>query len=96
MSYNYLQGEATIEILTKYFFNLCFYSNAPWANTDEYVENNQNFFKKTGRSLAKGNFYGKSPRSLIVGAPNAFNFLGAVFICDKCFTRFVMEEAFIF
>ena len=68
------------------------FSTAPWANTDEYIENNQNFFKKTGRSLAKGNFYGirsrgSNPSSMIVGAPNAFNFLGAVFICDNCFSR---------
>jgi len=65
-----------------------------WFAMDrEYVERNQvsaenNIGKHASFSLAKGRFLTSSgPVSFVMGAPNADNFKGAVYLCTDCFGR---------
>ena len=63
-------------------FRNTFFRNAPWVTNDNDFSSMYNPQKFTGASMTSGKFFTGGRSSLAVGALDAFNNRGAVYICE--------------
>ena len=64
-----------------------FFSDAPWGSTDADLQSQKNAYKRVGFSLTNGNFFNDGIKSIVTGAPQTDNFLGAAYVCHDCFNK---------